>query len=60
MNFCKTYFDKNLEELSSKDLIAFFSSPQKESQYLEFKSTRDPNPDRVELLHLIGQEVKLS
>lgn len=47
MNFCQTYFSKDLDDLTAEDLIHFFKFPQKESQYLEFKSTREPNMDKV-------------
>lgn len=47
MNFCQTYFSKDLDDLTADDLIHFFNSPQKESQYLEFKSAREPNLDKV-------------
>lgn len=47
MNFCQTYFSKDLDDVTADDLIHFFNSPQKESQYLEFKSAREPNLDKV-------------
>lgn len=37
MSFSKQYFDKELTELTSKDLIKFFESKQIESIHLEFK-----------------------
>lgn len=47
MNFSQTYFKKDLDQITSEDLVEFFKSPQKESQYLEFKSARETNLDRV-------------
>lgn len=47
MNFCQTYFKKDLDDLNSEDIISFFSSPQKETQFLEFKSSRETNIDKV-------------
>lgn len=47
MNFSQTYFKKDLDQITSEDLIEFFKTPQKESQYLEFKSARETNLDRV-------------
>jgi len=47
MKFCQIYFQKDLDQLTSEDLISFFQNPQKESQYLEFKSSGEPNIDKV-------------
>jgi hypothetical protein len=47
MNFSQTYFKKDLDQITSEDLVDFFKSPKKESQYLEFKSAREKNLDRV-------------
>lgn len=47
MNFSQTYFDKDLDKIIDKDLIKLFTSHQKESQYLEFKSASQVNVDRV-------------
>lgn len=47
MNFTQTYFQKDLDDITSEDLIKFFSIPQKETQYLEFKSSRELNLNKV-------------
>jgi len=47
MNFSQIYFQKSLDDLTGDDLIRFFNSPQKETQYLEFKSSREKNVDKA-------------
>ncbi|MFL0685045.1 MAG: ATP-binding protein [Algoriphagus aquaeductus] len=47
MNFCQNYFSKDLDQLTESDLVTFFSIPQKETQYIEFKSFGEPNVEQV-------------
>ncbi|RAI86726.1 ATP-binding protein [Algoriphagus yeomjeoni] len=47
MNYSQIYFQKDLDVLTAEDLIYFFSTPQKETQFLEFKSSRERNPNKV-------------
>lgn len=47
MNFCQNYFSKDLDQLTESDLVAFFSTPQKETQYIEFKSSGETNVEQV-------------
>lgn len=47
MNFCQNYFSKDLDLLTESDLIHFFSSLQKETQYIEFKSSGETNVDQI-------------
>lgn len=47
MNFCQNYFGKDLDQLTESDLVSFFSTPQKETQYIEFKSSGEPNVEQV-------------
>ncbi|OOG73348.1 ATP-binding protein [Algoriphagus sp. A40] len=47
MNFCQNYFQKDLDQITADDLIQFFNSTQKETQFLEFKSSGDTNVEQV-------------
>ncbi|MEX2591357.1 MAG: ATP-binding protein [Anditalea sp.] len=47
MEFCNTYFRKNLDQLTEEDLIIFFNSDQKETQHLEVKSSGETNVEKV-------------
>lgn len=38
MNYSKSYFNKNLDELTYQDIVDFFSEEQEESDKIEFKS----------------------
>jgi hypothetical protein len=47
MNFSQTYFRKDLDSVTAEDVLEFFKTPKKESQYLEFKSAGETNIDKV-------------